>query len=72
MGRLRAVLIATTQWFNAALGGNPDQTFSGRTALEAEQGSYFAIVREAAIDLFFAIACKQRHHCANSVERDEV
>lgn len=65
------VLVSWTQALNAATGGNPDQTFSGRTALEAEQGSRWAISREAVIDLFFALIAGQRHHCAMSIERDE-
>lgn len=68
--RLWNVLIAATQSFNAINGGHPDQTFSGRTAMEAEAGSRWAIIREAALDLLFAVIAGQRHHCAASIERD--
>lgn len=71
MTRLWNTLVAGTQSLNAATGGDPDQTFSGRTALEAEAGSRWAIMREAGLDLIFAVLAGQRHHCANSIERDE-
>lgn len=72
MGRLRAILIAMTQSLNAAAGGNPDQTYSGSTALAARKGKRWAIIREAAIDLLFAIIAGQRHHCEASIEWDEI
>lgn len=72
MTRLWNTLVAATQSLNAATGGDPDQTYSGRTALEAEAGSRWAIMREATLDLLFAVIAGQRHHCANSIERDEV
>lgn len=72
MSRVWGILIAMTQSLNAVAGGNPDQTFSGRTALDAERGGRWAIAREAAIDLVFALIAGQRHHCAASIERDEL
>lgn len=66
------VLIAMTQGLNAVAGGNPDQTFSGRTALSARKGGRFAIIREAFIDLVFAVIAGERHHCENSIEWNEV
>ena len=68
---IRAILIAATQSLNAANGGNPDQTYSGRTALEAREGRRGAIIREALINLVFAVATGQRHHCEASIEWDE-
>lgn len=65
------VLIAMTQGLNAMTGGNPDQSFSGRTALAAMEGKRLAIIREAFIDLLFSFF-GQRHHCHYSVEWDEV
>lgn len=67
----RSILIAITQSFNAANGGNPDQTYSGRTALDARNGSRWAIIREALINLVFAVVTGQRHHCEASIEWDE-
>ena len=64
------VLIAMTQALNATLGGNPDQTFSGRTALSARSGKRLAIIGEAFIDLLFSFF-GDRHHCENSIEWDE-
>lgn len=72
MNRVWNILIAMTQGLNAATGGDPDQTFSGRTALEAREGSRWAIAREAFIDLIFAIIRGQRHHCEASIEWDEI
>lgn len=72
MNRIHAILIAMTQGLNAAAGGNPDQTYSGRTALAARKGGYSAVVREACIDLLFAAIRGQRHHCESSIEWDEV
>lgn len=72
MSRVWNTLVAATQSFNAATGGDPDQTYSGRTALEAEAGDRWAIIREAMLDLLFALFAGQRHHCASSIERDEV
>lgn len=65
------VLIAATQGLNALTGGNPDQSFSGQTALSAKQGSRLAIIREAFIDLLFSFF-GQRHHCENAIEYDEL
>lgn len=72
MTRLHAILIAMTQGLNAAAGGNPDQTYSGRTALAARKGKRGAIIREAAINLFFAVVRGQRNHCESSIEWDEI
>lgn len=72
MNRVWNILIAMTQGLNAATGGDPDQTFSGRTALEAREGRRLVIIREAMIDLLFAVIRGQRHHCEQSIEWDEV
>lgn len=72
MSRIWNVLVAMTQGLNAVTGGNPDQSFSGRTALEARAGSRWAVIREAFINLIFAILAGQRDHCEASIEWDEV
>lgn len=65
------VLIAMTQSLNATTGGNPDQTFSGRTAIEARTGRRWPVIREALINLIFAVIAGQRGHCEASIEWDE-
>lgn len=66
------VLIAMTQGLNAVAGGNPDQTFSGRCAIDAANGSRWGIIREAFVDLLFAVITGERDHCRNSIEYDEI
>jgi len=72
VNRIWAILIGLDQTANAAAGGNPDETISSRAAKEALAGNRWAIIREAAIDLIFALAAGQRHHCHNAIEWDEV
>lgn len=69
---LMNVLIGLDQTGNAALGGNPDETISSRVGKAAEAGKRRAIVIEAVINLAFAVIAGQRHHCAASIERDEL
>lgn len=64
----RGFLIGLTQWLNATLGGNPDQPFSTRAAIEADRGSHGWIAVEAIIDLGFAIFAGERDHCRNSAK----
>lgn len=71
MSRIWNVLVAMTQGFNAMTGGNPDQSFSGRTAIEARAGGRWAVIREAMINLIFAVIAGQRGHCEASIEWDE-
>lgn len=72
MSRLWNVFIGFDQTGNAVLGGNPDETLSSRVGKAAERGSRRAVTIEAVIDLVFAILLGQRHHCAASIERDEL
>lgn len=65
------VLIGIDQTGNAALGGNPDETISSRVGKAAERGVRRAVILEAIINLIFAVAAGERHHCADSIERDE-
>lgn len=65
------VLIGFDQLGNAIVNGNPDETISSRVGKAAEKGGRRAIVVEAAINLLFSFR-GERHHCANSIERDEV
>lgn len=69
--RLWNVLIGLDQTVNAAGGGDPDETISSRTAKEAMAGSRWGMVKEAIIDLVFALVAGERHHCAASIEHDE-
>jgi len=71
MSRFWNVLIGLDQTLNAAAGGNPDETISSRAAKEAMAWRRWGIVKEAAINLVFAVAAGQRYHCEASLEPDE-
>lgn len=62
----RGFLIGMTQWLNATLGGDPDQPFSARCAIEAEKGKRGWLIAEALIDFIFAFM-GQRDHCRMSL-----
>lgn len=64
------VLIGLSQTANAADGGSPDETVSSRAHKEALAGKRWGIIKEAAIDLLFALF-GERRHCENSAEWDE-
>lgn len=70
--RLWRTLKAISQTLNAVSGGHEDQTFSGRTALSARDGRRGAIIREAAINLLFALIAGERGHCEASIEWDRI
>ncbi len=69
--RLWNVLIGLDQTLNAADGGHPDETISSRAAKEAIAGKRWGIIKEAAINLLFAVLAGERGHCMNSIEWDE-
>jgi hypothetical protein len=56
-----------TQWLNATLGGNPDQPFSARCAIEAEKGGRGWVITEAFVNLVFALLKGERDHCRRSL-----
>lgn len=72
MSRWWNVLVGLDQTANAAAGGNPDETISSRAAKQAIAGQRWGIVKEAAIDLVFAVLTGERRHCAASIEWDEI
>ena len=60
---------AATRFLNSLTGGNrKGESTSSAVARKAMQGRRFYIVAEAAIDLLFAVAAGQRHHCENNLE----
>jgi len=71
MKRLWNVLIGLDQTANALDGGDPDETISSRSAKEAMAGTRWGIIKEAAINLLFALAAGERYHCENSIEAEE-
>lgn len=72
MNYLRRSLMAIDRAWNTILGGNRDgETISSAVGRKAAEGRRLFVILEAGIDLIFAIACGQRHHCANNIEVDE-
>jgi hypothetical protein len=63
--------IGLDQTANALDGGSPDETISSRAAKEAMAGQRWGIVKEATINLLFAVAANERYHCEKSIEADE-
>lgn len=59
----------TTRWLNSLWGGNRrGETVSSAVGRKAASGRRRYIIWEAAIDLMFAIARGERHHCQNNIE----
>lgn len=66
---LRTFASATTRWLNTLFAGNdyrePTSSAVGR---KAAQGRRMFVIAEAMIDLLFAVALGERHHCAEHAE----
>lgn len=62
------LLIAADQGWNAALGGDPDETISSRVGRGALAGSRLARTAERIIDALFFHLTGERDHCRNSIE----
>lgn len=60
--------VAWTQGWNAFWGGNPDQTFSGRSWEARSEGKLWGYIAVAVIDTLFFW---QEDHCRMSFLRDE-
>lgn len=70
MAWLKRVLVALSQFWNAVLDGNEDETISSRVGKAAERGSHWGIALEGLIDCAFALF-GERDHCRAAIERDE-
>lgn len=62
------ILYSLDQLGNAILGGNPDQTISGRLGIMKLHGSKFACYVCKVLDFIF----REPNHCENSIERDRL
>ena len=65
----RRVLIGIDQLFNALLGGNPDETISGRIGKRIQAGSASKI--EVMLCKLLSIVLFDPKHCVTSIELDE-
>lgn len=66
------ILIGTTQYLNVLTGGEPDQSFSGRTGIAFLLGKKWAIPVRKIIDFIFFRIRKETNHCINAIEWDEI
>jgi hypothetical protein len=62
------ILYSLDQLGNAILGGNPDQTISGRLGIMKLNNSKFACYFCKVLDFIF----REPNHCENSIERDRL
>lgn len=60
--------LACSQMLNAIIGGDPDESISGRAGKGREDGSPFWTLAATVIDLIWWPI--ERDHCAKSIERD--
>lgn len=66
------VLVGIDQGWNAALGGDPDETISSRVGKASLRGAWFArYVAEPLIDWLFLVLTGQTGHCLACIEWDE-
>lgn len=63
------VAIASTRWWNAALGGLADETMSSRAHRMDYRGKPWGQIARPVIDFFFRLF-GQHDHCANSYVSD--
>ena len=66
------VLVGIDQTWNAALGGDPDETISSRVGKASLRGEWFAQqIAEPVIDWLFLVLTGQTGHCRSCIEWDE-
>lgn len=71
MSYVRNLASMTTRWLNALLGGNRrGESTSSAVGRKAAQGRRLYIAAEGLIDMAFAVAAGQRHHCDAQAERE--
>lgn len=65
--------LALSQFGNALIGGDPDESISGRSGKGRQAGSPFWTVAATVIDWAWLVLSLgyERDHCARSIERDE-
>lgn len=66
---LTQVGIASTRWWNAALGGLADETMSSRAHRMDYRGKPWGQITRPLIDAFFRLF-GQHHHCASAYVSD--
>jgi hypothetical protein len=66
------ILVWGTQSLNVVTGGDPDQTFSGRTGIMFLLGKRWAKTIMPVIDWIFNKITGEEDHCINSIEWDRV
>lgn len=66
------ILIWMTQSLNVLTGGNPDQSFSGRTGIAYLSGKSWAKPTRYVINKIFKAITNNGNHCVNSIEWDRV
>ncbi len=64
------IMITATQFLNTLTGGHPDQSFSGRSAINRERKKKGWKFIADSIDGFFKAVANEDNHCGNAVERD--
>lgn len=64
--------VSSDQYVNTVFRGNPDHTISGRVGYHARRGREGYQFAEKVIDGLFYLVIRQRNHCAQSIEPDEV
>lgn len=66
----RNVMIGCTQFLNILTGGHPDQSFSGRSAVNrATKGGIWVLIANF-IDAIFKLLADQDDHCRKAIEHD--
>lgn len=66
------ILVGLTQFLNTLLGGDPDQPFSGRSAIAKGLGKRWGKISVAIIDWIFKKLRNEDDHCFNSIDWGEV
>jgi hypothetical protein len=66
----RNIMITATQFLNTLTGGHPDQSFSGRSAINKERKKKGWKYIVDVIDGIFKAFTDQDDHCSRAIERD--
>jgi len=64
------IMITATQFLNTSTGGHPDQSFSGRSAINRQRKKRGWKFIADSIDAIFAAFTDNKNHCGDSIERD--